>query len=59
MKFLPDWHKDVIIYEVPIKSFYDSNSDGVGDFKGLLQKLDYIQDLGVDCIWLMPFSHPL
>jgi len=60
MKFLPDWHKDAIIYEVPIKSFYDSNSDGIGDFKGLLLKLDYIQDLGINCIWLMPFySSPL
>ena len=51
----PLWHKDAIIYQVPIKSFFDSNNDGVGDIPGLIAKLDYIRSLGVTCIWLMPF----
>lgn len=51
----PLWYKDAVIYQVHVKSFYDSNNDGIGDFKGLLQKLDYIADLGVTCIWLLPF----
>ncbi len=51
----PLWYKDAIIYEVPVKSFYDSNGDGIGDFAGLCEKLDYIQDLGVTCLWLLPF----
>lgn len=55
MKLSPLWYKDAVVYEVAVKSFQDSNGDGTGDFKGLLQRLDYIQDLGVDCIWLMPF----
>jgi maltose alpha-D-glucosyltransferase / alpha-amylase len=49
------WYKDAIIYELHVRSFYDSNGDGVGDLQGLTQKLDYIQDLGVTCIWLLPF----
>ena len=49
------WYKDVVIYQVHVKSFFDSNDDGYGDFAGLIDKLDYIQDLGVDCIWLLPF----
>jgi maltose alpha-D-glucosyltransferase/alpha-amylase len=51
----PLWFKDAIIYETHVKAFFDGNNDGVGDFPGLLQKLDYIQDLGVTCIWLLPF----
>jgi maltose alpha-D-glucosyltransferase/alpha-amylase len=51
----PLWYKDAVIYQLHIKSFYDSNNDGVGDFPGLLQKLDYIQSLGVNAIWLLPF----
>jgi maltose alpha-D-glucosyltransferase/alpha-amylase len=51
----PLWYKDAIIYELPVKAFYDSNQDGIGDFGGLLQKLDYLQDLGVTCLWLLPF----
>ncbi len=51
----PLWFKDAIIYELHVKAFYDSNNDGVGDFGGLLQKLDYLHDLGVTCIWLLPF----
>jgi maltose alpha-D-glucosyltransferase/alpha-amylase len=51
----PLWYKDAIIYEVAVKSFFDSNQDGVGDLVGLTQKLDYLQDLGVTCVWLLPF----
>src|SRR5690349_19851851 len=51
----PLWYKDAIIYEVHVKSFFDSNNDGVGDFPGLIQKLDYLKDLGINCIWLLPF----
>jgi maltose alpha-D-glucosyltransferase/alpha-amylase len=51
----PAWFKDAIIYELHVKSFFDANDDGVGDFRGLIQKLDYIQDLGVNTIWLLPF----
>jgi maltose alpha-D-glucosyltransferase/alpha-amylase len=51
----PLWYKDAIIYELPVKSFFDANADGVGDFQGLYEKLDYLQDLGVTCLWLLPF----
>ncbi len=51
----PLWFKDAIIYQVHVRAFYDSNGDGVGDFRGLIQKLDYIQSLGVNTIWLLPF----
>ena len=50
-----DWYRDAIIYEVHIKSFFDSNNDGFGDFKGLTEKLDYIRELGVTAIWILPF----
>jgi maltose alpha-D-glucosyltransferase/alpha-amylase len=49
------WFKDAIFYEVPVRSFYDSSNDGSGDFAGLTEKLPYIRNLGVDCIWLLPF----
>jgi hypothetical protein len=49
------WYKDAIIYQLHLKSFFDSNNDGVGDFAGLISKLDYIADLGVNTIWLLPF----
>jgi maltose alpha-D-glucosyltransferase/alpha-amylase len=49
------WYKDAIIYEVHVRAFYDSEDDGMGDFRGLTRKLDYLQDLGVNCIWLLPF----
>ncbi|MPZ13555.1 MAG: maltose alpha-D-glucosyltransferase [Chloroflexi bacterium] len=49
------WYKDAVIYEVPVRAFLDSNGDGIGDFAGLTQKLDYIHDLGVTAIWLLPF----
>jgi len=51
----PLWYKDAIIYEVHVRAFSDSDGDGVGDFRGLTEKLDYIQDLGVTAIWLLPF----
>jgi maltose alpha-D-glucosyltransferase/alpha-amylase len=51
----PLWYKDAIIYEVHVRAFADSTGDGVGDFPGLTQKLPYLQDLGVTCLWLLPF----
>ncbi|MEA2626433.1 MAG: maltose alpha-D-glucosyltransferase / alpha-amylase, partial [Candidatus Binatota bacterium] len=52
----PLWFKDAVIYEVHVRTFHDSDGDGVGDFQGLTEKLDYLQDLGVTAIWLLPFS---
>jgi maltose alpha-D-glucosyltransferase / alpha-amylase len=49
------WYKDAVIYQVNVKAFFDSNDDGIGDFKGLTSKLEYIKDLGVNTLWLMPF----
>jgi maltose alpha-D-glucosyltransferase/alpha-amylase len=49
------WYKDAVIYQVHVKAFFDSNNDGMGDFKGLTSKLDYIRDLGVSALWLLPF----
>ncbi len=51
----PLWFKDAIIYELHVRAFFDSNDDGIGDFAGLTQKLDYLKDLGVTAIWLLPF----
>ena len=51
----PLWYKDAIIYELHVRAFCDSNGDGIGDFRGLMEKLDYLQDLGVTVIWLLPF----
>src|SRR5258705_5747919 len=51
----PLWYKDAIIYQLHVKAFFDSNGDGMGDFRGLTEKLDYIQDLGVNTLWLLPF----
>ena len=54
------WFKDVILYEVHVKAFFDSNDDGIGDFRGLIEKLDYLQDLGVTAIWILPtYPSPL
>ena len=50
-----DWYKDAVIYQLHIKAFFDANNDGIGDFKGLTSRLDYIQALGVNTIWLLPF----
>src|SRR5204863_6970810 len=49
------WFKDAIIYELHVKTFHDSDADGIGDFRGLIEKLDYLQELGVTAIWLLPF----
>src|SRR5919202_127045 len=49
----PLWYKDAIIYELHVRAFYDSNGDGMGDFRGLTQKLDYLQDVGVTALWLL------
>lgn len=49
------WYKDAIIYELHIKAFKDGNGDGIGDFEGLIQQLDYLQDLGITAIWVLPF----
>ena len=49
------WYKDAVIYQLHVKAFLDSNGDGIGDFKGLTSKLDYIQELGVNAVWLLPF----
>src|SRR5690606_8228911 len=51
----PGWYKDAVIYQLHVKSFQDSNDDGVGDFAGLISRLDYIAELGVDTVWLLPF----
>jgi maltose alpha-D-glucosyltransferase/alpha-amylase len=51
----PLWYKDAIIYELHVRAFRDSNSDGIGDFLGVVEKLDYLQDLGVTALWLLPF----
>ncbi|WPB58432.1 maltose alpha-D-glucosyltransferase [Xylophilus sp. GOD-11R] len=51
----PQWYRDAVIYQLNVKAFFDSNNDGVGDFKGVTSKLDYVKDLGVNTIWLMPF----
>jgi maltose alpha-D-glucosyltransferase / alpha-amylase len=51
----PLWYKDAVIYELHVRAFKDSNADGIGDFPGLIQKMDYLQDLGVTCLWVLPF----
>jgi len=51
----PLWYKDAVIYELHVKTFHDSDGDGMGDFRGLIGKLDYLQELGITAIWLLPF----
>ncbi|HLH73542.1 MAG TPA: maltose alpha-D-glucosyltransferase, partial [Chloroflexota bacterium] len=51
----PLWYKDAIIYEAHVRAFFDSDGDGIGDFRGLTEKLDYLQDLGITALWLLPF----
>ena len=51
----PLWYKDAIIYQLHVKAFFDANNDGIGDFDGLSRKLDYLHDLGVTALWLLPF----
>ena len=54
------WYKNAVFYQVYVRAFSDSNGDGKGDLRGLIQKLDYLRDLGVDCLWLMPtYPSPL
>jgi len=54
------WFKDAVFYQVQVKGFYDSSGDGVGDFRGMAEKIDHIKDLGIDCIWIMPlYPSPL
>jgi len=55
MQSNPLWYKDAVIYELHVRAFYDSDGDGAGEFKGLTQKLDYLKDLGVSAVWLLPF----
>src|SRR5580704_6579439 len=51
----PQWYKDAVIYQLHIRAFFDDNEDGIGDFRGLTRKLDYLQELGITAIWLLPF----
>jgi maltose alpha-D-glucosyltransferase/alpha-amylase len=51
----PHWYRDAVIYQLHVKSFFDSNNDGVGDFPGLIKRLDYLAELGVNAVWLLPF----
>src|SRR5581483_4715493 len=56
----PLWFKRAVFYEIHIRGFYDGNDDGSGDFRGLTEKLDYLQWLGIDCVWLLPmYPSPL
>ncbi|HTN54028.1 MAG TPA: maltose alpha-D-glucosyltransferase [Anaeromyxobacter sp.] len=51
----PLWYKDAVVYETHVKAFFDGNGDGIGDLEGLVQKLDYLEALGITCLWLLPF----
>src|SRR5688572_33429561 len=51
----PLWYKDAVIYQAHVRAFFDHTNDGVGDFPGLTQKLAYLQDLGINTLWLLPF----
>lgn len=51
----PLWYKDAVIYQLHVRGYCDSNGDGIGDFPGLTSKLDYLKDLGIDTLWLLPF----
>ncbi len=53
----PLWYKDAVFYEVSVRAFKDGNDDGIGDFVGLTSRLDYLEELGIDCLWLLPFCH--
>jgi maltose alpha-D-glucosyltransferase / alpha-amylase len=56
----PLWYKDAVFYELPVRAFFDANADGAGDLAGLTEKLDYVRDLGVDCLWILPmYPSPL
>ena len=49
------WYKDAVIYQAHVRAFFDSTNDGVGDFAGLTRKLAYLESLGINCLWLLPF----
>ena len=49
------WYKDAVVYQLHIKAFFDSDNDGIGDIRGLIDKLDYLEGLGVTALWLLPF----
>src|SRR4051812_15458023 len=51
----PYWYREAVIYEIPVRAYRDSNGDGIGDLPGVIEKLDYLRDLGVTAIWLLPF----
>ena len=51
----PCWYRDAVIYQLHVKSFFDSNNDGVGDFPGLIKRLDYLAEVGINALWLLPF----
>src|SRR5690606_17595887 len=51
----PMWYRNAVIYQAHVRSFYDSDGNGIGDFRGVTQKLDYLQDLGISALWLLPF----
>ena len=54
------WYKDAVFYEVYVRAYFDSNNDGHGDIRGLVSKLDYLKELGIDCLWLLPiYPSPL
>src|SRR5882724_6100530 len=50
----PLWYKDAVIYEAHVRAFFDGNNDGIGDFAGLTEKLDYLQALGINAVWILP-----
>ena len=51
----PEWYRNAVIYEVLVRGFFDATADGNGDLRGLTAKLDYLEWLGIDCLWLLPF----
>lgn len=51
---MKDWYKQLVVYQIWYRSFCDGNGDGIGDLEGVLSKLDYLQDLGINCIWFSP-----
>ncbi|MBA3532988.1 MAG: trehalose synthase, partial [Ardenticatenales bacterium] len=56
----PTWYKDAVFYELHLRAFKDSNGDGIGDFQGATEMLEYLEWLGVDCIWILPmYPSPL
>ena len=54
MKHEKDWYKDLVIYQIYPRSFKDGNNDGIGDLKGMIEKLDYLKELGINAVWMSP-----